>query len=194
VKAAAAAKKSSDGSLAGQVEIVTPTDRHVTAAVADTPDGARITFAGTYEPGLYHVVLPAKATDRYAVPRATREGVPFVVLDDAEESRMVPLADADLEAAGKHVKLVRVKSADDLAAAVAGHVPGEELWKYLAMALLVALLAEIGLARWIAMQRRIHQVETVSFGPATVDIRTFRDRIRSLLAVENKEPESASKT
>jgi hypothetical protein len=192
-KAAAAAKKSSDGSLAGQVEIVTPTDRHVTAAVADTPNGARITFAGTYEPGLYHVVLPAKATDRYAVPRATREGVPFVVLDDAEESRMVPLADADLEAAGKHVKLVRVNSEADLAKAVMGNVPGEELWKYLAMALLVALLAEIGLARWIAMQRRIHQVETVSFGPATVDIQTFRDRIRSLLTVENKEPESASK-
>jgi hypothetical protein len=66
------------------------------------------------------------------------------------------------------------------------------MWKYLALALLVVLLAEIGLTRWIATQRRLHVVEAVSFGPPTVDVQTFRERARSLLAVPSEEP--ASKT
>jgi hypothetical protein len=176
------------------VEVLTPSDQRAAASVAAAGGGLRIAFSGTYEPGLYHLVLPPKAAERYTVPPLGQKGLPFVVLDDAEESRLVALSDADLETAGKYVPIFRAENTGQLVSAVTGQVPGEELWKVLALALLAALLAEIGLTRWIAMQRRMHIMEAVSFGPATVDVQTFRERARSLLAVPNQEPPPATKT
>jgi hypothetical protein len=179
--------------LDGQaVEVLTPSDQRAAASVAAAGGGLRIAFSGTYEPGLYHLVLPPKAAERYTVPPAGKKGLPFVVLDDAEESRLVALSDADLETAGKYVPIFRAGNTGQLVSAVTGQVPGEEMWKVLAVALLAALLAEIGLTRWIAMQRRMHMIETVSFGPSTVDVQTFRQRARSLLAVPNQEPPSST--
>jgi hypothetical protein len=194
-KSAEIAKREADRArqmpLDGQpVEVLTASGQRAGASVASTGAGLRITFSGTYEPGLYHVVLPPKAAENYAVPALTPKGLPFVVLGDAEESRLAAITDAQIEAAGKHVQLFRAGNANDLISAVTGHVPGEEMWKYLAVALLVVLLAEIGLTRWIAMQRRLHVVETVSFGPATVDVQTFRERARSLLSSTTQEPVS----
>jgi len=174
------------------VDVLTPSGQRVGASVAGAAAGLRVTFSGTYEPGLYRVVLPKKAAELYAVPPLTKEGLPFVVLGDAEESRLVALTDAQYEAAEKYVTLFVARSTRDMISAVTGQVPGEEMWKYLAVALLVVLLAEIGLTRWIAMQRRLHVVEAVSFGPSSVDVQTFRERARSLLSVPSQEP--ASKT
>ena len=177
--------------LGGQaVGVLTASGQRAGASVASTPAGLRLTFSGTYEPGLYYMVLPPKAAENYAVPQIDKKGLPFVVLGDAEESRLVSLTDAQFEAAEKHVLLFHARNTNDLIAAVTGRVPGEEMWKYLAVALLVVLLAEIGLTRWIAIQRRLHVVEAVSFGPSTVDVQTFRERARSLLSVTAQEPVS----
>jgi len=175
-------------------DVVTPSNRRVQASLAAVPNGLRVTFSGTYEPGLYRLTVPQKVGEDFLVPAAaTGEGFPFVVLDDASEGDLTPLTDAELEAAGRHVDLFRADSTGRLVEAVTGSVPGEELWKYLALALLVGLLAEVGLARWIATQRRMHMIDTVSFGPEAVDIQTFRQRARSLLAVSSQEPQGASK-
>jgi hypothetical protein len=202
-KNADVAKKASEkkqSPLVGElIEVITPSEQRLTAAAAGTPAGCRVTFAGTYEPGLYHLILPARAGDTYVVPPLAKRGLPFVVLNDAEESRLTALTDAEFEAAAKPLKekdidLFRAQTTSEMTAAVSGNVPGEEMWKYLAVALLGALLAEIGLTRWIAVQRRMHLVETVTFGPATVDVQTFRERARGLLAIPSHEPESVSKT
>jgi hypothetical protein len=175
------------------VEVIIPSGQHVAATAAASPAGARITFAGTYEPGLYHLVLPPAAGEQYVLPPSPQEGLPFVVLNDAEEGRMAALTDADYERLGKHVKLFRAQTTSEMAQAVADRSPGEELSKYLAVALLIALLAEIGLARWIATQRGIHKVETVTFGQAIGDMQTLRQRARSLLALPNQDPDTESK-
>jgi len=175
-------------------DVVTPGNRRVQASLAAMPNGLRVTFSGTYEPGLYRLTLPQKVGEDFFVPAAaTGKGFPFVVLDDASEGDLTPLSDAELEAAGRHVDLFRADSTGRLVEAVTGSVPGEELWKYLALALLVGLLAEVGLARWIATQRRMHMIDTVSFGRGAVDVKTFRQRARSLLAVSSQEPQGASK-
>jgi len=173
-------------------DVVTPTGRHLPAALAPSANGLRVNFSGTYEPGLYRLALPTALSQQFTMP-ADAKGVPFAVVDDAEEGRLAPLTAADLEAVGKQVDFFEARSTNDLISAVTGTVPGEELWKYLAIALLVGLLAEIGLTRWIAMQRRMHVVETVAFGPESVDVKTFRDRARRLLDVTSPEPQGASK-
>ncbi|MBM4017917.1 MAG: VWA domain-containing protein [Planctomycetes bacterium] len=176
--------------LDGQaVEVLTPSDQRAAASVAATDAGLRVVFPATYEPGLYHVVLPPKAAEHYSLPPAGKKGLPFVVLGDPEESRLAALTDADLQSTGKFVPIFRAETTSHMISAVTGQVPGEEMWKYLAVALAAALVAEIGLTRWIAVQRRMHMIETVSFGPATVDAQTFRERARSLLAVPNQSSE-----
>ena len=174
-------------------DVLTPTDRRLTAPLDATPNGLRVTFAATYEPGLYRLTVPASVGEEFVVPPAAEKGFPFVVLDDAEEGQLVPLTDAEFEAAGKEVNLFRARTTGELVAAVTNVVPGEELWRYLALALLVGLLAEVGLTRWIASQRRMHMVETVTFGPDVVDTRTFRQRARELLTVTQNQPQGAPK-
>jgi hypothetical protein len=188
-------KKGSGASklLAGLVDVVAPGDRHAPAVITDTPRGVRLSFLGTYEPGLYYVVLPPKAAESFVIPAGLPQGLPFVVFDDANEGNLVPLAAADLAAVGKRLSFYNATDTEKLVTAVTEPVPGEELWKYLALALLGALLAETALARWIAGQRRLTQSETVTFGSPILDTRSFREKARQMLAVPKQEPESASK-
>jgi len=159
-----------------------PRRQRFLADLEPTPRGLRVGFAQTYEPGVYRLRLPPALAEAFAVPPAPEQGLPFVVLSDAGEGRLAPLTEADLAAATGHVDLFRTDSTDRLLEAVTGNVPGEELWKYLALALVACLLAEVGLTRWIATQRRLHAVDTVSFGPEMPDTETFRARAEEMLA------------
>ena len=182
--------------LIGQaIEVILPTDQKEKskATVAATPGGMKVSFDGTYEPGLYHLVFPPMAADRYLLPPATRSGVPFAVLNDPEEGRLTALEETDLQGIARHVNLFRAENVGGLVSAVVGNVPGEELWKYLALSLLGALVAEIGLTRWIAQQRRTNVSETVEFGSTAVDVQTFRKHAREILAVPSEQPGSAAK-
>jgi len=165
--------------------VVGPHDQSYLADLDAMPKGLRVGFPQTYEPGLYRLTLPTVLAEAFDVPAAPKGGYPFVVVDDAEEGRLVPLTDADLAAPSKHLDLFRATSTDHLLEAVTGDVPGEELWKYLALSLLVGLLAEIGLARWIAGQRHMHSIETVSFGPEMPDAETFRAHAKQMLGEAN---------
>lgn len=170
-----------------KADVLTPSNRHIPAEIAVTPGGIRLRFTGTQEPGLYRVTLPVGIDKDFALPTGAAGGIPFAVVGDAEEGQLLPLSDADYDAVGKRISFFRAKTTAEMTAAVTGSVPGEELWKYLAVALLVALLAEIGLARWIASQRRMHVVETVTFGAEAVDAATFRQRARGVLLGTDKE-------
>jgi hypothetical protein len=169
--------------LAGQVEVLAPGERKETATVTDTPRGVKVSFLKTYEPGLYHLMLPAKAGDSFVVPPASAQGIPFIVYDDANEGRLEGLTEAELAALGKRLPLFHATDTEKLITAVTEPVPGEELWKYLALALLAAILLETALTRWIAAQRRLNSVETVTFGSAFVDAKEFRDKARQMLEV-----------
>jgi hypothetical protein len=188
----AEATKKAAGFAKVAAEVLTPDEMRVPATLSLTAGGLAVTFSKTYQPGLYRVTVPATINEDFVVPAsATAKGYPFVVLDDAEEGRMVPLSDADIEAAGLHVDLFRAQTTGELVSAVTGNVPGEPMWEVLALALLVALLAEIGLTRWIASQRRMHMVDTVTFGPTAVDAESFRDRAKAMVNTPN--PEGAAK-
>ncbi|HOF17368.1 MAG TPA: PA14 domain-containing protein [Phycisphaerae bacterium] len=136
-------------------------------------DGAwRISFEGGAEPGLYHAVLGSGAR------------VPFVVLGNSEESRLSVLDAAEFQRASERTGLFRARTTSEMTTAIAGGVPGEELWKYLALGALACLVGEIALSRWITIRRRGHVDETVSFGSdATADVQAYRARAREMLKV-----------
>jgi hypothetical protein len=186
-----------------KVEIVTPSQRRRLGTVARSKDPLRVAFQETHEPGLYRMVLPQAALAAYGGASPDGKGVPFVVLRQAAESTITPLTDADLATARGHVletledadpakTLVRVETTHELTASVAGGIPGHELWQWLALVLLGAILAEIALTRWIAVQRKVHMVQPVAFGAEAVDIQSFRRRARDLLATPEAQAEGAS--
>ena len=166
----------------GVINVRTPSGQTRPGAVLAAARKLRLRFDETYEPGLYRFRLPGPLARAYAANTPDGNTVPFVAVRRAAESRMERLAEADLAGPRSHVRLLWAESYDEAAAMVAGEVPGEELWKYLAAAALAALVGEIMLTRWIAAQRRSHRIETVAFGDESMDVETFRHRARRMLA------------
>jgi len=190
-----------------ELEVVLPSEDRRLARVTSARRGepVRVGFHETYQPGLYRLVLPQAAAGLFASMSPDGKGVPFVVLDRRDESTLSLLTDADLATARGHLlatipeadpekTLVRVEATNELTAAVAGGIPGRELWQLIAVVLVAALLAEIGLTRWIAVQRKALTASPVSFGSEAVDVQAFRTRAKELLAVEEAEGAGATKT
>lgn len=174
-------------------EVLTPSQRRCPARLARDNGALRVSFAETQEPGLYLLTLPPGLAELYTPPGAEGKGIPFVALSRIEESTLEPLTAADLELARQSVDLFETELTDEVTAKVFGGVPGEDLWKYFIIGALLALLGEIAVTRWIAVQRRLGATPTVLFGSEVVDVQTFRDRAKQLLAVPGAAPETVSK-
>ena len=141
----------------------------------------QLSCAGTDEPGLYRMHLPPELCKGYLPPG--EQSVPFAVLRDPAESRLRLLSAGDFARLEQAVGLKRVTSGEQLTSALKGNVPGQEIWKALALGALMIALAEIVLARWIAVQRKTHDIRTVPFGRSEADIDSYSDKARRILAV-----------
>ena len=119
---------------------------------------SRLAFARTDEPGLYRFVLPQPLDGVLAGTPARGKGLPFVVKPDAAESDLVPAGDGEAELIKRFlgdegVRFDSAASAEELNSLIAV-VHTTELWKYLAIGMLVILIGEVALERLIAAQRK----------------------------------------
>lgn len=175
-------------------EVVTPSQRRAPARLVQDNALLRVSFAETHEPGLYSLLLPPALAKDFAPEGAAQErGIPFVALSRIEESYLDVLAAADLDLPRQAVDIFETERTDEAAAEATGGIAGEELWKYFIIGALLALLGETAIARWIAVQRRLGAAPTVAFGSEVVDVQTFRDRARELLAVPGSSVEPVTK-
>jgi len=162
-----------------KLDVLTPSGARRRATVAPGDRAALAEFNSADEPGLYRLLLPPAVAQACAALCPGGKGVPFVVVDSGDESAMAMLTDAGLQVARGHVlaaldrqddqagkTLIRVENADELLAALSGGIPGSELWQYVAVALVLALLAETAFSRWIAWRRRSHSAAPVEPGRA----------------------------
>jgi hypothetical protein len=131
--------------------------------------------------GLYRVQLPDPLAEAFAGMTPGGGGVPFAVQGDAAESRLVTLSQVERDHVGQHVDFFVAGTESEMVAAVSGDVPGQELWRYLAVGALAVVLAESALARWIARHRKTGAVQRVDFSTRAVDPAAFRSRARELL-------------
>jgi len=155
-----------------RAKVISPTGKELPAHVTLEESVARLKVSGAAEPGVYEMVLSGAVESR----------IPLVVLGDPAESRIDPIADDRLGRIGNAVSLFRARSTSEMTTAVAGGVPGEELWKWLALTMLLCIVGEVALTRWITIRRKGHAVETVAFeSDATTDMKAYRARARELL-------------
>jgi len=187
-----------------KLEVLSPSGDRLTATVTRARNPLRVSFSQTHQPGLYRLVLPQGTAGEYAALSPDAQGVPFVVLSSGNESTLATVTDADLQTAREYLlaslpdaepdkTLVRVEATNELAAAVAGGIPGKELWQLLAIVLLGALVAEIALTRWIAQQRRAHAIRPVAFGGEESNLESFRDRAKAMLVDNVRETQEAGR-
>jgi len=190
---AAAGGSSAPASGQQVAQVTTPSQRHCPARLERAGAMLRVSFADTQEPGLYVLTLPPALAELYTPPGAEGKGIPFVALSSVDESLLEPLTAADMELPRQSIDLFETELSDEVAAQTFGGVPGQDLWKYFIIGALLALLGETAVARWIAIQRRLGATPTVVFGSEVVDVQTFRDRAKRLLAVPGRTAEPAAK-
>lgn len=165
----------------GKIEVVMPSGTHREATVAYAPGAVQLSFTETAEPGKYRFVLPEALAAKFPNRTTSNHSVPFVVYDSPDESRSDRLEKEDFLAMGRHVEISQAHSYQDVAAAIAGQIPGEELWSYLALAALALVLGEIGLTRWIERRRHLESGATVDFSGEAEKSEAFKARAKDIL-------------
>ncbi len=154
------------------VEVADPAGRRTAVRLQKLEECWNANYSLTARPGLYRLIPPNP--DAIGGEPSTQSAdensktVPFVVLGDPDESKFDLLTDDDYKRAGKFIPLTRAESLGELTAAIKGGVPGSEIWRYVAVAILILLAAEIVTTRIIAQKRKMHLAEPISFGVESV--------------------------
>ncbi len=141
----------------GQAEVADPAGRRTAVRLRKQDQRRQVNYSLTARPGVYRLIL-SDSGDNDA------KGIPFVVLGDPDESKLDLLTDDDYKRAGKFIPLTRAQNLGELTAAIAGGVPGSEIWRHIAVILLALLIAEIVTTRLIAQKRKMHLAEPITFG------------------------------
>lgn len=187
-----------------RAEVVSPDGRRTPIKLKQHAGNWMASFPFTVSPGLYRLVLPDEAlgelatrpaitTSAYAsTAAAAARGIPFIVMDNPDESRLEPLGRDDYRRAGQYLNLVHAEALSEAVAAISGGVPGGEIWQTLAMLLLALLLAEGVTTRLIALRRKAHLAEAVAFGVEQIDAEAFRARARETLAISARQAQGVS--
>ncbi len=159
-------------------EVADPAGRRTAVHLRKRDQHWQATYSLTARPGLYRLILSNDVAARLSSPKSggpatqsadeSARAIPFVVLGDPDESKLDLLADDDYKRAGKFIPLTRVESLGELTAAIRGGVPGSEIWRYIVIAVLALLVAEIVTTRTIAAKRKMHLAEPISFGAETI--------------------------
>jgi hypothetical protein len=141
----------------------------------------RIRFDDTRRPGLYSFQLPPSLAERLKAETTDGKAVPFAVFGNPDEGLIEKLEAEDFGLLKTRMNVFHAKTFGELASAVRGQIPGQELWRYLALGLLALILGEIALTRWISSQRKAGSTEGIPFVQEGGDRQTMKQRARDAL-------------
>lgn len=157
-----------------------PDRQNLPASIVTSQDGVSLRIDHNLVPGLYSVQVPGSMTallDSLSSASDGEERFPFCVIADGNESRLLPLTSDEIAFVRRHIDLLVADRAEDVLAALRGRAFGRELWRTLAIAAFLLLVAEIALPRWIAIQRRTGEEGSVAFEDAGRPSEKFREQL-----------------
>lgn len=172
----------SDGtSMGGGAEtiaypVMSPGGEEEQAAIVPQGSALFARLSGMPAAGLYEIQVPARDRPAFANLVNSAGTIPFTVIRPAAESSLQMLTDEDFAFMNRYAEVLQPQNSTDILTILAGKSFGEELWKYMALAALFLLVAEIALTRWIATSRKTGRQENIEFESA---------QARSLRAIEN---------
>ena len=164
------------------VTVIAPNGNTLEAKTKIDKRTLRIRFDDTRRPGLYRFQLPPSLAKRLRAETSDGKSVPFAVFGNPDEGLIEKLSDEDFGLLKTQVNVFHAKTFGELVSAVKGDIPGQELWKYLALGLLALILGEVALTRWISSQRQAGSTEKIPFVQEGGDRQTMKQRARDALA------------
>jgi hypothetical protein len=164
----------------GAPQVTGPTGQPLPATLETDEQTIAIRIEQVDQPGIYQLVLPSGMESNYQSLINEQGTIPLAVGADLQESQLQPLPQVALAGVSDLVDLYNVESADQVVTAAVGGIPGQELWRYLAVGALIVLLGESLLARWITASRKTGSAQPVDFRGQAAMLGAFRDRAREL--------------
>lgn len=172
-----AAEANDDEESEPTAKVIAPSGKTHEAAVAVADGFVTVTLLGAAEAGLYRVKLPkpynelvlradgsaAGESDASEARTAATIGVPIALTTAADESRLISMGEVEEATADRFTDFFVAHNRENLAAVLQGDVPGQELWKLMALGALLALLGENLVTRWIGKNRKTGNTEAVDF-------------------------------
>ncbi len=134
-------------------------------------------------PGIYTAPVPTSFAPHLAEIGTPSNGfarIAFCVATDGSESRLAQATREEAAFAARYLDLAVADNQDDMARAMNGAAIGRELWRYAAVPLLVLILLEVLLTRWITEQRRTGEEGQVAFDEANRPSSRFTEILREL--------------
>lgn len=136
-------------------------ERDITAEMHNGVVG--LTVSGRPVPGLYRVRTTYTLRNVLGDLIDPEGNLPFTIRTGIDESDIAALPGPAIVMVRQFVDLMEAPTTQDALLALSGRRFGQELWRILAWAALVLIIAEIGIARWIAGSRRSGQWKRVAF-------------------------------
>lgn len=136
--------------------VLAPGERTLFAKIRYGSDGLAMRSDTPLMQGIYRVAVPAAAARWLGhIAGEGNDHFPLCVTEDPRESILTSLTPDEQAIISRRMESITLtESFDDLQRALRGQTFGRELWRIPAIVLLVLLLAECLLTRWIAVQRR----------------------------------------
>ncbi len=155
----------------------------LSATLRLTRDSLSLHVPHRLTPGVYTASIPAVFAPQLAELSTLSNGfarLSFCVATDGAESRLAPVTPEEAAFAARYVDLSVADNPDDMDRAMNGAAIGRELWRYAAVPLLLLLLLEILLTRWITEQRRTGEEGRVAFDEANKPSSRFNEILRAI--------------
>jgi hypothetical protein len=142
-------------------------DRFLDATLRKRADSLSLDIQGRMTPGVYSASVPAALAPELAGFGPLSNGwarISFAVSSDGAESKLTPLGEDDAAYVARFADFSVASDNAEMSRALNGAAIGRELWRFFAFPLLVLILLEVALCRWITAQRRTGEEGSVEFG------------------------------
>ena len=162
--------------LGRAVQITDPNGEMFAGELFEAELGTSLRISRGLEPGVYDVALTNGLAEA-----AGMKNVIFSVARGIEESALDAMTDAQKEAVMQCIQLLQAAEHGDVLSALRGETFGKEIWRILAFGVLLFLVLEVWLTRWISIRRRTGEAENVAFtneGPGGAD--SFRESLAKI--------------
>lgn len=145
------------------VQITDPYGEAFHGEIFSTDSGTSLRIARSLVPGLYTVEVPERYATQLASAVSESGKIVFSVVAGTEESAMEAVSSVQTDFLAKYISISTATKEDDVLGALNGQAFGKEIWRVLAIAVFLFLIAEVVLTRWISIQRRTGEEEQVEF-------------------------------
>lgn len=145
------------------VEIKDPFGGFFHGEVYQSENGMTLGISRSLMPGLYTVNIPESLKPFLGSIVTEENTITFSVAAGISESHMESISLEQTEKLSNAIMLSVATKEEDVHSVIKGQAFGKEIWRILAIAAFIFLIAEVVLTRWIAIQRRTGEKIDVEF-------------------------------